>query len=134
MNRAMIQIDIENYNFAIDQLSREIESLGAHRDTLTRKLVGDLGADWQGHNPRTDNLLQQIVETNAKMKDNADKRRELRAKRNRLSNTFKFTEPEVNALINLVGRELDKGGNKQWSDLWESIYQELDEIKLEGAE
>ena len=134
MNRAMIQIDIENYNFAIDQLSREIESLGAHRDTLTRKLVGDLGADWQGHNPRTDNLLQQIVETNAKMKDNADKRRELRAKRNRLSNTFKFTEPEVNALINLVGRELDKGGNKQRRDLWESIYQELDEIKLEGAE
>lgn len=134
MNRAMIQIDIENYNFAIDQISREIESLGAHRDTLARKLVGDLGADWQGHTPRTDNLLQQIVETNAKMKDNADKRRELRAKRNRLSNTFKFTEPEVNALISLVGRELDGNGNKQWKDLWESIYQELDEIKLEGAE
>lgn len=133
MDRAKIQLDIENYNFVIDQLSNEIESLGAHRDTLTRKLVGDLGADWEGHNPKTDNLLQQIVETNAKMKERADKRRELRGQRNRLSNTFRFTEPEVRALLDLVGRELDKGGNKQWSDLWESIYQELDEIKLEVA-
>jgi len=133
MNRAMIQIDIENYNFAIDNLSREIESLGAHRDTLSRKLVGDIGAEWVGHTPSTDNLLRQIVETNAKMKEKADLRRDLRGKRNRLSNTFKFTEPEVNALIDLVGRELDKGGNKQWNELWESIYQELDEIKLEGA-
>ena len=67
------------------------------------------------------------------MKQTADKRRDLRGKRNRLSNTFRFTEPEVNALLDLVGRELDQGGNKQWMQLWESIYQELDEIKLEVA-
>lgn len=134
MNRAMIQIDIENYNFAIDQLSREIESLGAHRDTLTRRLVADIGTDWGMPNPKADTGLRKIAETNAILKEKSDKRRELRAKRNRLSNTFKFTEPEVNALIDLVGRELDGNGNKQWKELWESIYQELDEIKLEGAE
>jgi len=133
MNRAMIQIDIENYNFAIDNLSREIENLGAHRDTLSRQLVGDIGTDWGMPNPKANNLLTKIAETNAILKEKADQRRDLRGKRNRLSNTFKFTEPEVNALIDLVGRELDKGGNKQWNELWESIYQELDEIKLEGA-
>ena len=133
MNRAMIQIDIENYNFAIDNLSREIENLGAHRDTLSRQLVGDIGTDWGMPNPKANNLLTKIAETNALLKEKADQRRDLRGKRNRLSNTFKFTEPEVNALIDLVGRELDKGGNKQWNELWESIYQELDEIKLEGA-
>jgi len=129
----MIQIDIENYNFAIDNLSREIENLGAHRDTLSRQLVGDIGTDWGMPNPKANNLLTKIAETNAILKEKADQRRDLRGKRNRLSNTFKFTEPEVNALIDLVGRELDKGGNKQWNELWESIYQELDEIKLEGA-
>ena len=129
----MIQIDIENYNFAIDNLSREIENLGAHRDTLSRQLVGDIGTDWGMPNPKANNLLTKIAETNALLKEKADQRRDLRGKRNRLSNTFKFTEPEVNALIDLVGRELDKGGNKQWNELWESIYQELDEIKLEGA-
>ena len=133
MNRAMIQIDIENYNFSIDNLSREIENLGAHRDTLSRQLVGDIGTDWGMPNPKANNLLTKIAETNALLKEKADLRRDLRGKRNRLSNTFKFTEPEVNALIDLVGRELDKGGNKQWNELWESIYQELDEIKLEGA-
>jgi len=129
----MIQIDIENYNFSIDNLSREIENLGAHRDTLSRQLVGDIGTDWGMPNPKANNLLTKIAETNALLKEKADLRRDLRGKRNRLSNTFKFTEPEVNALIDLVGRELDKGGNKQWNELWESIYQELDEIKLEGA-
>jgi len=133
VNRAMIQIDIENYNFSIDNLSREIENLGAHRDTLSRQLVGDIGTDWGMPNPKANNLLTKIAETNALLKEKADLRRDLRGKRNRLSNTFKFTEPEVNALIDLVGRELDKGGNKQWNELWESIYQELDEIKLEGA-
>ena len=133
MNRAMIQIDIENYNFSIDNLSREIENLGAHRDTLSRQLVGDIGTNWGMPNPKANNLLTKIAETNALLKEKADLRRDLRGKRNRLSNTFKFTEPEVNALSDLVGRELDKGGNKQWNELWESIYQELDEIKLEGA-
>jgi len=129
----MIQIDIENYNFSIDNLSREIENLGAHRDTLSRQLVGDIGTDWGMPKPKDNNPLTKNAETNALLKEKADQRRDLRGKRNRLSNTFKFTEPEVNALIDLVGRELDKGGNKQWNELWESIYQELDEIKLEGA-
>ena len=132
MNRAMIQIDIENYNFAIDNLSREIENLGAHRDTLSRQLVGDIGTDWGMPNPKANNLLTKIAETNALLKEKADQRRDLRGKRNRLSNTFKFTEPEVNALLNLVGREIDNN-NKESMELWESIYQELDEIKLEGA-
>lgn len=132
MNRAMIQIDIENYNFAIDNLSREIENLGAHRDTLARQLIGDIGTDWGMPNPKANNLLTKIAETNALLKEKADLRRDLRGKRNRLSNTFKFTEPEVNALLNLVGREIDNG-NKESMELWESIYQELDEIKLEGA-
>jgi hypothetical protein len=133
MNRAMIQIDIENYNFAIDSLSSEIESLGAQRDALARQLVGDIGTDWGMPNPKANNLLSRIAETNALMKEKAEKRRDLRGKRNRLSNTFRFTEPEVRALIDLVGREIDNGGNKQWNELWQSIYQELDEIKLEGA-
>lgn len=132
MNRAMIQIDIENYNFAIDNLSREIENLGAHRDTLARQLIGDIGTDWGMPNPKANNMLTKIAETNAILKEKADQRRDLRGKRNRLSNTFKFTEPEVNALLNLVGREIDNG-NKESMELWESIYQELDEIKLEGA-
>lgn len=132
MNRAMIQIEIENYNFAIDGLSSEIESLGAHRDTLTRKLVADIGTDWGMPNPEANAMLTKIAETNALMKEKADQRRDLRGKRNRLSNTFKFTEPEVNALLNLVGREIE-WGNKEQNELWESIYQELDEIKLEGA-
>ena len=132
MNRAMIQIDIENYNFSIDNLSREIENLGAHRDTLSRQLVGDIGTNWGMPNPKANNLLTKIAETNAILKGKADLRRDLRGKRNRLSNTFKFTEPEVNALLNLVGREIDNG-NKESMELWESIYQELDEIKLEGA-
>jgi hypothetical protein len=128
----MIQIDIENYNFAIDNLSREIENLGAHRDTLARQLIGDIGTDWGMPNPKANNMLTKIAETNAILKEKADQRRDLRGKRNRLSNTFKFTEPEVNALLNLVGREIDNG-NKESMELWESIYQELDEIKLEGA-
>ena len=133
MNRALIQIEIENYNFAIDQLTNELDNLGAIRENLMRQLVGDIGTDWGMPNPKANNLLGQIAQTNNKMKQTADKRRDLRGKRNRLSNTFKFTEPEVSALLDLVGREIDQGGNKQWRELWESIYQELDEIKLEGA-
>lgn len=133
MNRAMIQIEIENYNWAIDQLTNEIDNLGGMRENLMRQLIGDIGTDWGMPNPKANKLLEQIAQTNNKMKQTADKRRDLRAKRNRLSNTFRFTEPEVNALLNLVGRELDQGGNKEQNELWESIYQELDEIKLEVA-
>lgn len=121
----------EVYN-RIEQLNKEIADYGVaieykagERTEMLRLLSNKIGDDYQGMTSELEDLLLEVSKLNNTMKALSDWRRTARRERNRLMNAFTFTEPEVLALIDLVGNALD---NDPHNTMLHEILTELDTI------